>query len=48
MPPIRVPKNSIDPGCALGRLEDYLMIFKEATEAYTRSKEVLFSASSEM
>lgn len=45
---IRVPKNSVDPACALARLEDYLMVLKEAREAYTRSKEVLFSASSEM
>ena len=48
MRPIRVPKNSVDPACALPRLEDYLMIFKEVKEGYMRSKEVLFSASSEM
>jgi hypothetical protein len=43
-----VAKNNVDPACALARMEDYLMIFKETKEAYMRSKEVLFSASSEM
>ncbi|KAI9507923.1 hypothetical protein F5148DRAFT_1304849 [Russula earlei] len=42
----RVVKNSADPACALPRLEDYLMIFREVKEAHTRCREVLFSASS--
>jgi len=45
---IRVPKNSGDPACALPRLKDYLLTLKEVKEAYTRSKEDLFSASSDM
>jgi hypothetical protein len=45
---IRVPKNGIDPACALPRIEDFLMIVKNMNEAYTKSKGVLFSASSDM
>jgi hypothetical protein len=48
MLPIRVAKNSTDPACALPRLKDYLLALKEVREAYTRSKEGLFSASSKM
>jgi RNA polymerase I-specific transcription initiation factor RRN7 len=48
MPSIRVPKNSLDPACALPRLKDYLMTLKGVKEAYMRSKEVVFSASSDM
>lgn len=46
--PIRVPKNSTDPACALPRLKDYLLTLRVVKEAYTRSKEVLFSTSKEM
>ncbi|KAI9467023.1 hypothetical protein BJY52DRAFT_39445 [Lactarius psammicola] len=42
----RIPKNSVDPACALPRMEDYLMIVQEIKEAYANSKEVLFSARS--
>ncbi|KAI0307155.1 hypothetical protein B0F90DRAFT_1807830 [Multifurca ochricompacta] len=45
---VRVPKNSADPAWALPQIEDYLMIVKEVKEAYEKSKQVLFSASSEM
>lgn len=48
MLPIRVPKNGTDPACALPRVKDYLLTLKEVKEAYTRSKEDLFSASSDM
>lgn len=48
MMPIRVPKNSLDPACALPQLKDYLMILKGVKETHMRSKEVLFSASSNM
>ncbi|KAN0126821.1 hypothetical protein V8E52_000461, partial [Russula decolorans] len=44
----RVSKNSTDPASALPRLKDYLLTLKEVREAYTRSKESLFSASSNM
>jgi hypothetical protein len=48
MMPIREPKNSLDPACALPQLKDYLMILKGVKETHMRSKEVLFSASSNM
>ncbi|KAI0254701.1 hypothetical protein BJV78DRAFT_1273782 [Lactifluus subvellereus] len=44
----RLPKSSVDPACALPRMEDFLMTVKYMNEAYTKSKEVLFSASSEL
>ncbi|KAH9965921.1 hypothetical protein BC827DRAFT_1181039 [Russula dissimulans] len=44
---IRVAKNHADPACALPQSDDYLMIFRELKVAYTRDKEVLFSASSD-
>lgn len=43
----RVAKNSADPACALPESDDYLMIFRELKVAYTRDKEVLFSASTD-
>jgi len=42
----RRAKNSIDPACALPRMEDYLIIVQEIKESYANSKEVLFSARS--
>lgn len=42
----RIANNSVDPACALPRMEDYLMIVKEIKEAYANSKQVLFSARS--
>jgi RNA polymerase I-specific transcription initiation factor RRN7 len=46
--PIRLPRNGIDPACALPRMEDFLLVVKNMNEAHTKSKEGLFSASSEM
>ncbi len=46
MPLIRIAKNSVDPACALPRMEDYLVIVQEIKEAYANSNEVLFSARS--
>ena len=45
---IRLPRNGVDPACALPRMDDFLMIFKDINVAYGKSKQVLFSASSEM
>ncbi|KAH9999887.1 hypothetical protein BJV77DRAFT_498700 [Russula vinacea] len=42
----RVPKNGTDPACALPRLKDYLTNLKGVKEEYMRSKQVAFSASS--
>jgi hypothetical protein len=46
MMPIRVPKDSPDPAWALPQLKDYLMGLKGVKETHMESKQVVFSASS--